>query len=319
MMKAFALVASFVALAPGCASAQQPLKVTGALVLRERIALPPQAEALVEIRQGGGAALAETRIPLKGRQPPIPFEIDASRATFDPARPLIVQGSVRVGGEAKWIAGPSMVEAVRPDSRAGDLELRAARSLAFSTRFVCNGRSLRIGTEGEAIVLDDGGQRIRLKQSEAASGVRYEAEGDPATIFWMKGGEASYTPKGGAAQTCREAAPQPRAQRLRGPWRIVELAGAPLAAGSQATLRMGPRDALSGVATCSRFEGVFFANAEGLWFGKIGVTPRPCPPALAEQDKAVLAALDGVRRAEARGPDRLVLMGEKGPVLTLAR
>ncbi len=49
--------------------------------------------------------------------------------------------------------------------------------------------------EGRARLVADS-QTIDLVQVEAASGARYEAAGDPLTVFWNRGDEASLTLSG---------------------------------------------------------------------------------------------------------------------------
>ena len=76
-------------LAAGCAGsapAPAPLTVRGELTYRERIALPAEATARIEIREytaNGSSLVAERRIDLAGRQVPIPFELEVDRRAID--------------------------------------------------------------------------------------------------------------------------------------------------------------------------------------------------------------------------------------------
>lgn len=58
--------------------------------------------------------------------------------------------------------------------------------------------------EGRARLVADS-QTIDLVQVEAASGARYEAAGDPLTVFWNRGGEARFTLSGEDYPPCEAA------------------------------------------------------------------------------------------------------------------
>lgn len=66
--------------------ALQPVRVTGTITWRERMAVPPDAEVIVRLQDvsrmdAPAVVLAEQRFKTGGRQPPYPFEltVDASR------------------------------------------------------------------------------------------------------------------------------------------------------------------------------------------------------------------------------------------------
>ena len=59
----------------------QKLSITEALSYRTRIALPPNARAIVELRAGStddGPVIAEYRMELKGKRVPLPFQLVVS-------------------------------------------------------------------------------------------------------------------------------------------------------------------------------------------------------------------------------------------------
>lgn len=56
-------------------------QLSGTLAYRQRIALPPDAIATIRLVETGGEQIAIARIPIEGRQVPLPFTLD-----YDPAR-----------------------------------------------------------------------------------------------------------------------------------------------------------------------------------------------------------------------------------------
>ncbi|NBC97244.1 MAG: hypothetical protein GVY27_12935, partial [Deinococcus-Thermus bacterium] len=65
-----------VAAAPASGQEVAVREVEGSLTYRERIALPPEAHAIVEVRgTDDDVVLAETRLRTEGRQVPIPFAL----------------------------------------------------------------------------------------------------------------------------------------------------------------------------------------------------------------------------------------------------
>lgn len=76
--------------------------LSGSLVYKQRIALPPQTEAivkLVDVSRADAAAIviAETRFRTDGRQAPLPFRLEYDPARIDPRMRYAVSGELRAG------------------------------------------------------------------------------------------------------------------------------------------------------------------------------------------------------------------------------
>lgn len=101
------------------------LSVTGELSYLQRIALPPDAVAFVELRQidvaDDAPATAQARIELGGKQVPIPFLLEAPRAHLQPGASYQLSGGVLVDGDVRWRAGPVAVDVSAADFDAGTL------------------------------------------------------------------------------------------------------------------------------------------------------------------------------------------------------
>src|SRR5262245_5393690 len=76
--------------------------LNGTLVYKQRIALPPQTEAivrLVDVSRADAAAIviAQTRFNTNGRQVPLPFRLEYDPARIDSRMRYAVSGELRVG------------------------------------------------------------------------------------------------------------------------------------------------------------------------------------------------------------------------------
>ncbi|MDT8345123.1 MAG: META domain-containing protein [Thermohalobaculum sp.] len=184
--------------------------VAGTLSYRARIALPPDALAVVEARDADGALLAEARVDTARRQVPIPFALDVPAGADVSLRAAIFDGAVPL-----WLGGPVAVAAA--DGAAGAVALSPFPAAGFRQALRCGASelALEIGPDGAAITR--GAERVALAPVPAASGARFEAPGDPTTFLWSKGAEAMVSLKGEALPPCAVAVPQPEAPfRARG-------------------------------------------------------------------------------------------------------
>ncbi|MDV7402928.1 YbaY family lipoprotein, partial [Arthrospira platensis SPKY1] len=77
------------------------LLLNGQLVYRDRMAMPPQAVAAIELRYynlDGEAVLTSTRQPLEGRQVPLPFHIKADIPASDAQGLLELRAAIELDG-----------------------------------------------------------------------------------------------------------------------------------------------------------------------------------------------------------------------------
>jgi putative lipoprotein len=100
-----------------------------------RIALPPDAEVRVTLEDVSRAdapatVIAEQTIPTRGRQVPIPFELQYDPAKIDPSHRYAVRAQIRAGDELKFTSttanpvltqdAPSSVDLTLQPVRAGE-------------------------------------------------------------------------------------------------------------------------------------------------------------------------------------------------------
>ncbi|MDG3042172.1 META domain-containing protein [Roseicyclus marinus] len=192
-----------------CAGAAQADRaVTGSVIYRDRMALPPDAVLLVELVGADGSLLAEVRLPAEGRQVPLPFELEVPDDAAGSLRAGLMLGAVPT-----WLGA-----AVAVDGSTGDLgELVLARQgpMDFPASYRCGDRVIRVGAAEGAVVLDTRrGAWLVMEPVPAASGARYERPGEAETFFWDRGDVALVALSGVDLPECRAALPP-----VEGPYR----------------------------------------------------------------------------------------------------
>ncbi|UHD14696.1 META domain-containing protein [Thiocapsa bogorovii] len=190
------------------------LRITGALSYRARIALPPDALAIVELRDPsvpGGRLVAEQRITLDGRQVPIPFELVVERAEQSPHRSYSIRGAVLSGGLAVWITDEVPLDPSVESLDLGTVMMDPYEPIPFASELVCGDQPIRVGFLEDRMRLQVGDRTFDLRQAVSGSGARYVALADPATSFWNKGDRGMLEIAGTAYPECipAEAAKTP--------------------------------------------------------------------------------------------------------------
>lgn len=180
--------------------------IRGELFYPERIALPPDSEAVIELRADASdqrTLVIQQRIQLDGRQVPIPFELSVDRGLLD------ADETYRVRGAVFSRPGPARVtDAVTIDTGTDLTELAPLRlypieRATFGMPFRCGELGIVVGPLGDQEWMAVDGRVFALKPVPAASGARYESVDDPATGFWSKGDRALLEIGGETFPECR--------------------------------------------------------------------------------------------------------------------
>ena len=201
---------------PGPAAPTAELTITGVLAHRERIALPGDTLAIVELRDAaapeGASVVAEQRLELRGRQVPVPFELRVDRAKLVPGRAYAVRGGLVVARRPAWASDAVAVDATRGGPvDVGTLWLQRVQFLAFASTFRCGEREVRLGiAEGDQLRLTVGAEGFDVQEVRVASGAKFEAVGDPSTFLWSKGDAATVQVRGTALPACVRTDAAPR-------------------------------------------------------------------------------------------------------------
>jgi putative lipoprotein len=85
-----------------------PLRVSGSVTYRERMALDPAAEVLVQLldvsrMDAASTVLAEQRIKANGKQPPFAYELKVDAARIDPRMRYAVSARISRGEQLLFI------------------------------------------------------------------------------------------------------------------------------------------------------------------------------------------------------------------------
>jgi uncharacterized lipoprotein YbaY len=190
----------------GCA-ASGAVMIRGELASRERIALPTDSVGIIELtRAQDGRVMAEQRLPLAGRQIPVPFELKAHREAFEDGAIYFVRGAIALNGRTRWLSDAVEVRTHPGAMNVGTLVLKPYEPVVFSSPLVCGDRSANVGVgrvgQREFLQLIVGGERFELYQTVTASGARYEAVNDQRTYVWFKGQRATLTVRGESYPEC---------------------------------------------------------------------------------------------------------------------
>lgn len=261
-------------LEPTKRQAAQGPAIVGELATRQRIALPADSLAVVELRElgGQGSVVADWRRTLLGQQLPIRFELIYDPAQIDAAKNYGVRAAVIAGGQPLWVSEAKPVKPAGGGSTdAGTLLLAPYQALAFASTLDCGGRQAQFGIarrDGQDLPqLVVGERRYDLRQVPSASGARYEAIGDPRTSVWNKGERTTVTVggevwpecetrKAEAAASAAAAASASPPLRLRGnePFWLLEI-GATLRLRTPESTLEGPAPKMQAGDGVRRYEG----------------------------------------------------------------
>lgn len=220
--------------------------ISGQLFYRERIALPPESLAVIELREtpaGQGRVLAEQHISLHGQQVPIAFALQVDPARVPAGVAPAVRAGVVVAGRPAWVSEAVPIDPARLSQNLGPLLMRQVVPVEVSRRMRCGELEIQFGFAESSMRLLARGEAHELRIAPSASGARYIGVDDPATEFWNKGARAQLSLRGTSFPECVELTqplpPLPDAFRAQGnePAWLLELGRERL----RLTLEMGAR------------------------------------------------------------------------------
>ncbi len=192
--------------------ASEILTITGSLTYRARLALPPDSQSVVELRDAAvpdGPVIAEQRRALAGAQVPVPFELEVPRFRLSDGGTYVFRGAIATGGRVSWLSDPVTIDPASAAVNLGLVMLAPYTALAFATRWTCGVESVLLGYAGDQATLLVDGESIPMQPVTTASGVRYDAVVDPGTFIWSKGDRAMLQVRGRAYPECTHVA-EPR-------------------------------------------------------------------------------------------------------------
>ncbi len=195
-------IAFLLALLPLVSFAQEPRALTGSLVYRERVALPPEGEMLVELRDDFGAVVARTAQPTDGAQVPLPFSIEAPAGIA-----LELRAALRLDGVVRWLSAPVALEPDSQPENLGEILLAAFRPMGFVTKMSCGDVQAGLSVADQTARLRIGGTYLDLVAEPTASGARFAVPADPDTWIWTRGDSAMLSLDAVELPECRPLLP----------------------------------------------------------------------------------------------------------------
>ncbi|MCO5147373.1 MAG: META domain-containing protein [Aquamicrobium sp.] len=153
-------VASMLSALPALADGVEPvLTIKGELTYLQRIALPDNAVAIVEVKPDdapdGASVTAETRIALEGRQVPVAFTLDVPRAHLDAGKTYVLRGGIEVDSQMRWLSDPVTIDTAGRADDAGTIRLSPYEG---PPPFGIDGKEF---ITGEWRIEEVGGQQVR--------------------------------------------------------------------------------------------------------------------------------------------------------------
>lgn len=188
---------------PALAPASEPRIISGSLIHRERIALSPETEMLLELRDPTGAVVTNSIEPVEGAQVPLPFTLEA------PANvPLSLRAALRIDREIRWLSRP--VEIASGEGRAdlGEVMLRSHKPMGFASMLSCGELVAELGFVGHIARLRIGSTYRDLEPVPAASGSKFVSPDDAGTWVWTHGDVATLSLEGVELPECRLMLPE---------------------------------------------------------------------------------------------------------------
>jgi heat shock protein HslJ/uncharacterized lipoprotein YbaY len=305
--------------------------IRGALSYRERMALPPDALAVVEVRAGSieGRVVGDSHIDLEGKQVPVPFEVSA---LLSPGKTYVARGAVFAGGLPAWVSDAVAIDPAQGATiDLGTMLMTRPAPGAYKSTLPCGDESVVVGFSKTAMLLTVGGETFEMKPVSAASGAKYEAVGDPTTTFWNKGDRTTITVKGRTLPECGHGNPAPAREdpsaagastapgkELEGAeWVVQDIAGKKPIANSQVTLNFSG-GTVAGKASCNSYTAQFTVARQVVTVSQPTSTMMMCEK-LMDQEKSFLDILQKTKRYEITPDGALVLHTEDGRTLIARR
>lgn len=285
----------------------EELVIKGALTYHARIALPPEASAIVELREGStsvGVVIAEYRKELGGKQVPLPFELVVSRTSFTPEKSYSLRGAVLVDKRPAWVSNSITIDSTAGSIDVGMLIMLAAPQGAFSAVLACGDERVAVGYNQTAVLLAVRGETFEMRHTISGSGALYEAINDSTTTLWNKGDRTTVTVHG---QKLPECGDKFRAILQSEEWVVENIDGTGMIDDSRLTLRFGSDGRVTGRASCNTYTGNYSLTGERIFFTDIAATLKACPPPLMAQEDTFFDVLRNVARFEITSDGTLIL------------
>ena len=312
------------------------ITIRGALSYRERMAFPPGARTIVELREGTIEGPVKEWKNLDGQQIPLSFELTVPRASLSAGQNYVVRGSVFTGGLPAWVSDAVTIDLAQGDKiDLGTILMTRPAPGAYKMSMRCGDDTVVVGFSKTAMLLTVSGETFEMTPIASASGSKYEAVGDPTTTFWSKGAQTTITVKGRTLPECGRSNPAPAhedtvatapaspraagSKTLGGAeWVVKDIAGVKLIASSRVTLNFSADNKVSGKASCNSYSAGYTLSGDTIRVSQPVATMMMCEM-LMDQEKSFLDLLQHTNRFEIAPDGSLILHASDGRKLTARR
>jgi heat shock protein HslJ/uncharacterized lipoprotein YbaY len=300
--------------------------VSGEITYQSRIAVPESAIAIVELREGSdddSRLLAEERIPLAGRQVPVPFSLVYNRDLLSANRATQLRAGIVVDGGVRWISEIQTLQGGPNDAELGSIALSPVRPVAFVSPYLCGDESVEITVVEGQPLLRMGGRDFAMKPSLAASGARFQAEQDPTTVFWLRGEKASFTLRGLTYPACEKVGSVANEEIPGGivgeTWEVTDIQPGGIIDRSRVTMQFGVNGRAAGLGSCNSYSVSYNMDGDSLSFGLVASTMKACIPSLMDQEQRFTDILAAIESYEVEESGTLILNGKDGQKLVMRK
>jgi heat shock protein HslJ/membrane-bound inhibitor of C-type lysozyme len=168
------------------------------------------------------------------------------------------------------------------------------------------------------------GKNYEMNHVISASGAKYEAEGDPSTVFWSKGASVTLTVGGQEYEGYDLWLPSGDIW-LAGQdiptgieWRVKSVTGYDIVSDSPVTISFNPDGTLSGKAQVNNYRSSWITLGSRIIIGRVASTMTAGPPDLMERENIFLRLLPEAERYKLVR-DGLVLVTRSGAEIILTQ
>lgn len=313
------------------------ITIRGEVTYRERMALPPDSQAHIAIRDAASAVIvAEKTFDTESRQVPIPFELELQTM---PGIDYSLQATIRsTQGQTLWTT-PEAVP-LNTDNASNDLgtlwlvraDTTEPTALALPYKAIGQepGWLLTLQPDGLMLEWDYGDKHVQtpLPQAEQmGTGYRYAAtaDGHDLDVKVTRGichdsmsgipypDQVSVTVDGQKLHGCGG---EPRSLLAGKTWLVEDINDGGIIDDSHVTLEFSADGQVSGHAGCNHYSGAYKLDGEALSFGPIASTLMACVPALDKQEERFLDVLNNTRSFDIDEHGRLTLRTNSDTSLT---
>lgn len=322
---------------PAAAEQTRTLAILGELTYGQRIALPPDTDAVVrlmDMSDTDGKLVAEERIELQGRQEPVPFELIVDRSLLDASRSYRLRGALLSGARRIWISDAVPVDVTGDRIELGTLTMTPVQE---QEQFRATGNEpfwrLNIGTDEMTLITDLGRSRVSMATppAEVVGGTtRYSAEARGRRMTVTITNELCADSMSGMPYPYRVGivldgrklggcGGDPASLLKGGEWSVVEINGTSPVTGTPVTLNFDGDGRVSGRGPCNAFTGVYLLTGEGLTISQLAGTMMMCEQPLMDLERPFLDLLAGTTRFEFATGGELVLHAQDERTLRARR